>query len=513
MEHPTRHKDKISQYKMDYTKKTIIELRKIAKQSGLQGYSGLRKAELIAKIEAHNAPPISPDVSLQIEIPTQAPIPTSSVQKVFDKTKLAINTCVKVISKLGELFEKCRTVSLSNHTHVLLAPPFGKIDVSSDMIQFWNVYQKCAASDVPLHVAETPGLESPIRVDVDLRARKDVVGDNPLYTIDEVRRIIAAYQLALCDSLVDLPKEALTCLLLEKQARNMNVDGVMYVKHGFHLHFPKIFTDNLIQQAYIIPYVKSKTTGLFNHLRAPDVTVDLDFIDTNVCKVHWLQYKSAKKDSQPYEVTRCFDHECREVSVQNALKDYKISRFGEKDVAVVGTGSVIYNLPRILSTVLYDRVCYYYKPQPHVSAPIIEKCTTIETDRPNFNSENITALTQESETLLTLMSDNRADDRNDWLAIGFTLWNITEGDDAGLNMWLDFSARSHKYNEVECLNIWARMRKGNYNIGTLKYFAKQDNKEEYDEFYGIRNKSRVVGLAKPPLWVVAQCQQFIAIDP
>ena len=91
------------QYKMDYEKKTVIELRNIAKQSGLVRYTRLRKAELIAKIEAHSVPSISPNVSLldasvpDIGIPTLKPIPATTVRKIFDKTKSAINTFAKWI--------------------------------------------------------------------------------------------------------------------------------------------------------------------------------------------------------------------------------------------------------------------------------------------------------------------------------------------------------------------------------------------------------------------------------
>jgi len=89
---------------MEYSKKTVVELRKIAKQSGLVRYTRLQKAELIAKIEAHEAQTLipshfTPNASLQIEIPTQTPILASTVQKVYNKTKLAINTCVEAIER------------------------------------------------------------------------------------------------------------------------------------------------------------------------------------------------------------------------------------------------------------------------------------------------------------------------------------------------------------------------------------------------------------------------------
>src|ERR1043165_9377466 len=41
---------KISLYKMDYTKTTVKELRKIAKQRGMRGHTRMRKAELVAAI-------------------------------------------------------------------------------------------------------------------------------------------------------------------------------------------------------------------------------------------------------------------------------------------------------------------------------------------------------------------------------------------------------------------------------------------------------------------------------
>src|SRR5688572_8061697 len=100
-------KEKSSVYKMEHTKKTVIELRKIAKQSGLVGYTRLRKSELIAKIEANEAQtlipshftPIPPNTSSRVEIPTETPVPATKVRKLFDKTKSAINTCVEAIER------------------------------------------------------------------------------------------------------------------------------------------------------------------------------------------------------------------------------------------------------------------------------------------------------------------------------------------------------------------------------------------------------------------------------
>src|SRR5688572_19615523 len=95
------------QYKMEYTKKTVIELRKIAKQSGMVGYTRLRKADLIAKIEANETQtlipshftPISPYTNSHIETPPQTPVPVTTVRKLCNKIKSAMNTCAKAIKR------------------------------------------------------------------------------------------------------------------------------------------------------------------------------------------------------------------------------------------------------------------------------------------------------------------------------------------------------------------------------------------------------------------------------
>jgi hypothetical protein len=101
---------------------------------------------------------------------------------------------------------------------------------------------------------------------------------------------------------------------------------------------------------------------------------------------------------------------------------------------------------------------------------------------------------------LELLSDARADDRKDWFLIGVVLYNIAAGDSDGLDLWLEFSDRSPKYNEAECLSIWTKLRLGNCSIGTLKYFAKCDNPEAYDalcrsrrtELFRSRYRPRVI---------------------
>ena len=65
--------------------------------------------------------------------------------------------------------------------------------------------------------------------------------------------------------------------------------------------------------------------------------------------------------------------------------------------------------------------------------------------------------------------------------IGWSLYNISSGGQEGLNLWLDFSQRSPKFKESKCIYEWSKMIKKDMSIGTLKHYARIDNKSEYNK--------------------------------
>ena len=79
--------------------------------------------------------------------------------------------------------------------------------------------------------------------------------------------------------------------------------------------------------------------------------------------------------------------------------------------------------------------------------------------------------------LVNCLSIKRADDYGLWLNIGFCLYNISSD---LLDVWKDFSQKSDKYEEDKCDELWDKMTKTNMTIGSLKYWAKQDNPDEYN---------------------------------
>lgn len=78
--------------------------------------------------------------------------------------------------------------------------------------------------------------------------------------------------------------------------------------------------------------------------------------------------------------------------------------------------------------------------------------------------------------LVECLSVKRADDYGDWLNVGFCLYCISP---ECLDLWVEFSKKSDKYEEGVCEKHWGKMSKKGMSIGTLKYWAKLDNEKQY----------------------------------
>jgi len=147
-------------------------------------------------------------------------------------------------------------------------------------------------------------------------------------------------------------------------------------------------------------------------------------------------------------------------------------------------GNTEYYLPRILSIAPYGRSTNSLKEGLEV---LIKTTKNKESNRIRKKHFNQTSMSCEhnlklATKLMTMISSYRADDRNEWINIGWILFNIGDGTEDALNIWLDFSRLSEKYDELACIYQWERMTKKDKTIGSLKYLAKIDNPDKYNEF-------------------------------
>lgn len=370
------------------------------------------------------------------------------------------------------------------HTHVSMLQPRGKFQFNREKLEdFWSAY--CAKiiddEDAIVGVAEKPQHYLPVLADIDLKVKEtdDPCLDDHLYTRDQVKQVIDIYQSVLRNIVDDCTDDHLLCVLLEKPMYYISAGETTYAKNGFHLHFPNLFLSKVDQEVNLIPRVKDATQELkiFSNLGYEDSS---SVIDKACCTVPWLIYGSRKsEDMDPYKVTTVFLSDGSELSIEEAFKNYKIYDMKEKPIPI--QGNVKFFLPRILSIIPYGRPTQELI--QGLISPLKGKLQEEKVKSKKPLKVSVEEALKISERLLPMLADFRAEERNDWITVGWILYNIGDASSQALDQWMDFSARcEEKYDEASCIYEWERMVKKDLTLGTLRHFASIDSPQLYKEF-------------------------------
>lgn len=383
------------------------------------------------------------------------------------------------------------------YTHVSLHNPKGSFTLGTKQLveQFYHLYcetlQRSKNHKVNLGVAERPLLYLPVLADIDIKIDTTdsiiMMENNHIYTEDNLFEIIGIYQSVLRGIIEDCEDEHLLCIVLEKPVYTIETNERQYTKNGFHLHFPNCFLNKNDQELHLIPRIKKrvKENKVFENLNIEDSS---SVIDDKVCTVNWLMYGSSKAPNmEPYRATRAIEHDGNEISIEAAFRDYLL--YDDKQQFIDIRNNVEYYLPRLLSILPYGRETLELKE----GLEIVNKPTSslFKSKKPEHKRE-YKALSSSNEddivtarSLLPLLSDFRAEDRIEWLSVGWTLFCIGNGSTEAFNLWNEFSARCEdKYDEGACIQEWDRMVDKGKTIRSLHYLAKIDSPVEYQKLMG-----------------------------
>lgn len=97
---------------------------------------------------------------------------------------------------------------------------------------------------------------------------------------------------------------------------------------------------------------------------------------------------------------------------------------------------------------------------------------------------------QDAKQLLEMLSEDRCDDYSDWLSVGMALKNIEKysriDEEWAFELWDEWSQKSSKYDGDIMEMKWESFGEGDGGItmGTLRYFARQDNPTAYWSYVG-----------------------------
>ncbi len=335
------------------------------------------------------------------------------------------------------------------------------------------------------------------------------------------------------------------CAILEKNKIRFE-DG--YIKFGFHMHYLYSFMDSNSQDVHLIPRVKVLVDEqkIFHDL---GISKSSTVIDESCTRKHWMLYGSKKFNPNPtaleaYKITSIYNRKLEKISLADALKNYKLydthgniiplllnsSDKVEKDVdkniglttdllrpkTVIESTSnkstsnkdekhfvknilefkshpLEYYLPRIMSIKIQHRSILELK--DNLECLIKNRMKKAEDTKYAVSNLSVVDQLSQAESFLKIISGTRADEYQSWISIGLALYTVSNGCVEGLELWDGFSkktSRKNYYSEQGCIVKWQSFTSGSCTMGTLRYFAEQDNKDKYDMISNKYQKKKLM---------------------
>jgi len=390
-------------------------------------------------------------------------------------------------SDLVKFLNSYRVITSEYYTNgCQMVPNTGKFKIErNNLEEFWDIYQELLfklKDDFMAGMNERPSEFMPVLGDIDIAlpySDDEEMLNTPLYHYRHVKEIISIYIDVLKSVLPnDYDPEHFYCFLLEKPRPYISGERI---KHGFHIHFPFLFMSNIDQDMHVIPRVRRRVQEekLFEDI---GILNSEDVIDKSCSRQHWLLYGSRKDIKlDKYTLTKVFNHKGDIVTLERAMRDNKLYNINEEEIEF--EQPIEYYLPRILSISPLNKKIY----EARNTIKVIPKEELKKAKESRYVTDNLSVsqALKIAEKLMPLLNDTRAAAHDTKMEVGWILFNISDGSQEGLDIWLEFLQRCpEKYNEAKAVYRWTReMKKRGMTIGSLRFIARKDNPEKYEAIH------------------------------
>ena len=389
-----------------------------------------------------------------------------------------------IMTAIGELrtfLDKFKSDKGKPFSNTSMGIPKVSVNIPADCYDtFLNLYELAITNGVELHLTEKPLDPSPIRVDLDFRFSPDInnEGISKITRKYEDKNILTIidYYFKIINTYLEVSDEQNIAYIMEKPNPS---EFRGKIKDGIHIVFPHIIVNNNIQH-FIRTKILEKGIDIFN---IPDIcSLYEDIVDKAIISANcWLLYGSTKPDNNAYRVSKIYKYNKEEQKTY--LNEYEINAKDEIDFIRLFSMRKINVKENELRNENKNDINEYIR---HI-LPMMDKKKKEKLDS-NIISNKILNMvknfTNDDEYILAkelvseCLSHSRADKYDDWINLGWTLRNI---DYRLLNTWIEFSKISSSYMEGECQQLWNKMKKENLGMGTLRWWAKEDNLQKYLE--------------------------------
>lgn len=386
-----------------------------------------------------------------------------------------------------------------------------------DRVDFLTAFCNAIKKGAMPTLTEKPNPFGPLRVDFDFEAPLEA-GQKRQYTDDMLRDIVGFYQNEIRN--ITIPEEfserMLYCIVLEKEAPRVE-RGL--IKDGFHLHFPHFTCTEYVQDVYLVNKVTEAMIECGTWDDCKIVTKVANIIDRPMWNKPWMMYGSVNykgPHSRPYLYNRWDDvpekKQYGHVFNQNGDEITMTECFSESHPQVAN--NVRFHLPKLLSIIGHKRSVEFI---PSVAQSSARQRTRKRRQIPIRRREEVVIadLKEIREVFLGMLSLERSDETKTWFEVGHALFDIGQGKDEALELWIEFSRRSAKFKEGECAEKWDAFQPGDRTIGSIKRWACMDSVDAYNEWKRTCVRHYVfesLHATQPKEWDIAQVVNCVAKD-
>lgn len=363
------------------------------------------------------------------------------------------------------------------YTHTSITDPPLSLHIPTDKLdEFYDEYAKAIVKGRKMYMTEKPEDPSPLRVDLDFRFKLQTTEDNELkreYDDKLIERVILFYTQILLEYL-NIENDKLLVYVMEKP-KPSEYRGK--IKDGIHMIWPHVVISHNLMHLIRNRIIEcaNEIFGNIPFTNSYDDIVDKAIIDKN----NWQLYKSKKPESCAYDITKVYSYDISKNKIKlekcpSAIEELSLIKLlsmrNKKnkvcDIKIDKVDEIDQYVKHILPSM--DE-----KKKQKLHSQIFGKSKNVTK---NFLADDEFALSQ--RLVEECLNPKRADNYEDWINLGWALRNI---DYRLLDSWTKFSCVSSKYIEGECHIFWEKMRQDTMGLGTLKWWAKQDNIDIYNK--------------------------------
>jgi P4 family phage/plasmid primase-like protien len=364
-------------------------------------------------------------------------------------------------------FMKENKTNSSNVTHTSINTPKCSYNIDDNKLQQFYIYyiQACFQFKKQLCLTEKVLNTGCLRFDIDFKYNSSSITEHE-YNTDLIIDFVKEIHDLLNTYLVINNTKILEAFILERDEPYYDKTKSV-TKDGFHILFPNCIVEKKFH-LFILDRLKTICSDikLFDKLTTTNQINDI--IDKASVTNNWLIYGSSKTiNIKPKLLKYIIDSDLKNI-------------YDEKKIDIP---KLVKHLSIRKSTTIND---YNPEMKQHIFKES-KQSENSDCDSPSHSNININGtLPKHYEdicALIKIISEKRANENNTWMEVGWCLHNI---DKRYLPAWISFSKLSSKFKEGECEKLWKKFKTTGLHIGTLYWWAKEDNIEEYRKF--LRNK-------------------------